>query len=169
MAFSPFSSPFCSCESNLAFPLPVLSGHAASDLPQAPDYFRSTPGTSVRRRLTGGCTSRGGIELEFGSCSTAENTARHSRNRRQEGLTAEYAEYAENGLLPGSPSAYSAYSAVASGVLGVNPDSALGESALPFLVCRGRRGQPIVWIPVNCMGFFSRVFCRRHMQELHRL
>jgi hypothetical protein len=24
-------------------------------------------------------------------------------------------------------------------------------------------------IPVNCMGFFSRFFCRQHMQKLHRL
>jgi len=24
-------------------------------------------------------------------------------------------------------------------------------------------------IPVKCMGFFSRVFCRQHMQKLHRL
>jgi hypothetical protein len=36
------------------------------------------------------------------------DTARQSRNQRQDGLTAEYAEYAENRLLPDSPSAYSA-------------------------------------------------------------
>src|ERR1017187_6963861 len=44
--------------------------------------------------------------------SAARSTAQQSRNRRQEGLTAEYAEYAENRLPPGSPLAYSAYSAV---------------------------------------------------------
>ena len=41
--------------------------------------------------------------------TTVRGAAGRSRNRRQEGLTA---EYAENRLPPGSPSAYSAYSAV---------------------------------------------------------
>ena len=40
------------------------------------------------------------------------DTARQSRNRRREGLTAEYAEYAEGEPEPGLLSAYSAYSAV---------------------------------------------------------
>lgn len=31
------------------------------------------------------------------------------------------------------------------------------------------RGQLMRLIPVNCMGFFSRFFCRQHMQKLHRL
>jgi hypothetical protein len=38
--------------------------------------------------------------------------ARRRRNRRQEGLTAEYSKYAENRTPPGSLSVYSAYSAV---------------------------------------------------------
>jgi hypothetical protein len=38
----------------------------------------------------------------------AMDTARQSRNQRQEGLTADYADYAENRLPPGSPSVYSA-------------------------------------------------------------
>jgi hypothetical protein len=34
--------------------------------------------------------------------------ARQSRNRRQEGVTADYADYAENRLPPGSPPVYRA-------------------------------------------------------------
>jgi hypothetical protein len=36
------------------------------------------------------------------------DTARQSRNQRQEGLTAEYADCAEDRLPPGAPSVYSA-------------------------------------------------------------